>query len=175
MEKSLTIIETRIKKLRERIGYTQNEVAKLLGVSRSLIGVWENGYANVSLKQIIKIATIYKVPLYYILGIIDEINPKIKYSYTAKLDLKFIGSKIKEIRKKEGLTQEKFANKLDTKRSNISYYEIGKIMISSADLKQICETFVYSSDYIIGNTKTCIRRNKLNKIKTKEIKEKIIN
>lgn len=175
MENNLTIIETRIKQLRERIGFTQNELAKLLGVSRSLICLWENGYANVSLKQIIKIASIYKVPLDYILGLIDEIDTNIKYSYTTKLNLKYIGNKIREIRKEAGLTQDKFATKIDTLRSSISYYEIGKMMISTADLKQICETFGYSSDYIIGNTKTCIRRNKITKIKTKAIKEVITN
>ena len=172
---NLTIIEKRIKLMRERIGFTQNELANLLGVSRSLIGLWENGYANISLKQIIKLSAVFKVPLDYILGIIDEIDCNIKYLYIFDLDLNFIGNKIKEIRKNEGLTQDKFASKIDTKRSSISYYEIGKMMMSTADLKQICETFGYSSDYIIGNTKTCIRRNKLNKIKTKDIKEFITN
>ena len=74
-----------------------------------------------------------------------------------------------------GLTQDRFAYKLDTKRSSISYYEIGKMMISTADLKQICETFGVSSDYLIGNTDTFIIRTKLNKIKVKEIKELIGN
>ena len=175
MEKNLTIIEIRMRLLRERIGFTQNELANLLGVSRSLIGIWENGYANISLKQIIKIAAIYKVPLDYILGITNKIDYNIKYTYITKMNLKFIGEKIKEIRKKEGLTQEKFANKIDTKRSSISYYEIGRMMISTADLKQICETFGFSSDYIVGNTKTNIKRKKVNKLKTKNIKEIITN
>jgi len=40
MEENLTIVETRIKLLRNSIGYTQNELTKLLNVSRSLISLW---------------------------------------------------------------------------------------------------------------------------------------
>lgn len=46
-------------------------------------------------------------------------------------------------------------------------------MISTADLKQICETFGVSADYIVGNLSENINRKKKIKIKTKEIKEKI--
>ena len=172
MDENLTVIEYRIKHLRERIGYSQLEVAKKLGVNRSLIALWENGFANISLKQLIKLASIYQVPVDYLLGIINEIDA-FPYAYIQDMDLKRIGEKIKEIRKAHGLTQEKFASKIDTKRSSISYYEIGKMMISSADLKQICETFGVSADYIVGNIDINIKREKKVKIKIKEIKEKI--
>ena len=71
----------------------------------------------------------------------------------------------------EGLTQEEFANKIHSKRSSISYYESGKMMMSSADLKEICNTFGFSSDWCIGNTSICFRREKKSKIKESEIKE----
>jgi len=175
MEENLTIIETRIKAIRERIGLTQNELAKLMHVSRSLICLWEKGYANISLKQIIKLASIYKVPLDYLLGITDKIEKNRNYKYIDKINLIYIGKKLREIRKKEKLTQECFAKKIATKRSSISYYETGKMMISTADLKQICETFGISSDYIIGNTEEWIKREKKEKLKVKEIKEAIAN
>lgn len=82
---------------------------------------------------------------------------------------------LEALEKRATLTQDKFAKKIDTKRSNISYYEIGKMMISTADLKQICETFGVSADYIVGNIDINIKRNKKIKLKTKEIKEKVSN
>ncbi len=174
MDNNLTIIEERLKYLREQKEFTQSEFAKLLGVSRSLICVWENGYANISLRQMIKICAACKVPLDYLLGIIDEYNIK-EYNFINKLDLKYVGDKIREIRKKEHLTQDRFAQKIDTKRSSISYYEIGKMMISTADLKQICETFGVSSDYIVGNIAVLVLREKVTKIKPKDFKEIITN
>ncbi len=172
MEENLTIIEIRLKHLRERTGYSQIEIAQKLNVNRSLIALWENGYANISLKQLIKLSCIYQVPIDYLLGIIDKID-NYPYKYINKINLKYIGIKLKEIRKENNLTQDKFAKKIDTKRSSISYYEIGKMMISTADLKQICETFGISADYIIGNISKKIIRVKKTKLKTKDIKEKI--
>lgn len=176
IEEDLTIIELRIKNLREQYNYTQEDLAKIMDIkNRSLISIWEKGYANIPLNQIIKLASIFKVPLDYLLGIIDNFDNKAKYKYISSLDKKYLGSKIKEIRKNMGFTQDKFAKRLDTKRSSISYYESGKMMISTADLKQICETFGVSSDYLIGNTDTFIIRAKISKIKVKEIRELIAN
>lgn len=174
MDKNVTVIEERIFNIRERIGYTQEELAKKLGVSRSLVNNWENGYANISLKQLIKLAYIYQVPIDYLLGIIEEIDDY-EYHYIDTMDLKSIGLKLKEIRKTNKMTQDKFAQKIDTKRSSISYYEIGKMMISTADLKQICETFGVSADYIVGNINNNITRDKKQKLKVKDIKEKVSN
>ena len=66
MENNTTIIEERIKFIRERIGYTQMEVAKTLGISRSLVSNWELGFVNISLKQLIKLAYLYQVPIDYL-------------------------------------------------------------------------------------------------------------
>ena len=63
MKNNLTIIEERIKNLRNRNMHTQNELAKKMKVSRNLICLWENGYANISLRQIIKYCSIYNVPV----------------------------------------------------------------------------------------------------------------
>ena len=174
MDKNVTVIEERIFNIRERIGYTQEELAKKLGVSRSLVNNWENGYANISLKQLIKLAYIYQVPIDYLLGIIEEIDDY-EYHYIDTMDLKSIGLKLKEIRKTNKMTQDKFAQKIDTKRSSISYYEIGRMMISTADLKQICETFGVSADYIVGNINNNITRDKKQKLRVKDIKEKVSN
>ena len=174
MNNDLTIIEERIRSLRERNMFTQRELASIIGVSRNLICLWENGYANIALKQIIKFCKIYNVSLDYILELSDTTR-EAEYHFIDNLDLVYVGKKIREIRKNSLLTQEKFAKKIDTKRSSISYYEIGKMMISTADLKQICETFGYSADYIVGNTKECIKLPIKEKIKTREIKDYITN
>ena len=74
MDKNITIIEERIYTMRIKMHLTQQELANRLGVSRSLINNWENGFSNISLKQLIKLAYLYQVPIDYLLGIIDEID-----------------------------------------------------------------------------------------------------
>ena len=103
MNKNITIIEERIYSLREKMGYTQQLLADKLQVSRSLINNWENGYANISLKQLIKLASIYQVPIDYLLGIIDDTNI-VGYHFVTDINLKEIGIRIREIRKNDHLT-----------------------------------------------------------------------
>jgi len=167
---NLTIVERRLKSLRLKKHLTQRQAAKVLHVTRHLISEWENGYFDISLSQLVKIASLYSSSLDYILGITDNLNEDYDYLYINKLDLKYVGIKIREIRKKEKLTQEEFASMLFTKRSNISYYEIGKKSITTADLKGICETFGVSADYITGNILEPITREKVKKMKPEEVK-----
>lgn len=169
MDKNLTIIEIRIKFLRDLKGLSQMELAEKLGVSRSVINSWENGYANISLRKLVKLSYFFKVPIDYILGLINEFN-KNDYEFKENLDLKYLGRNIRIIRIIEGLNQREFALKIKTKPSSISYYECGKMSISTADLKDICNTFGFSADWCIGNTLECIRRDVKIKIKPEEIR-----
>lgn len=169
MDKNLTIIEIRIKFLRDLKGLSQMELAEKLGVSRSVINSWENGYANISLRKLVKLSYFFKVPIDYILGLINEFN-KDDYEFKENLDLKYLGRNIRIIRIIEGLNQREFALKIKTKPSSISYYECGKMSISTADLKDICNTFGFSADWCIGNTLECIRRDVKIKIKPEEIR-----
>ncbi len=169
MDKNLTIIEIRIKFLRDLKGLSQLELAKKLGVSRSVINSWENGYANISLRKLVKLSYFFKVPIDYILGLINDFN-KDDYEFRESLDLKYLGRNIRIIRIIEGLNQREFALKIKTKPSSISYYESGKMSISSADLKDICNTFGFSADWCVGNTLECIRRDVKIKIKPEEIR-----
>ena len=57
------------------------------------------------------------------------------------MDQERIGKKIKEIRKKEGLTQEKFAEKYGVTYQAVSKWENGKNIPDIAILKQICEDY----------------------------------
>ncbi len=53
--KNVTVIEVRIKLLRDIKGISQSELAKDLNVSRSLINSWENGYADISLQKLLRL------------------------------------------------------------------------------------------------------------------------
>lgn len=169
---NLTVVEKRIKLLRDLKGLSQYELAHDLGVSQSAVNSWERGYNNIPVNQLVRLSYYYKVPIDYIFGLISKFDRN-DYQFKNELDLKYMGNNLRIIRKLECLTQTEFAEKIKTKFSNISYYESGKRTISSPDLKDICNTFGFSADWVCGNTKTCIRREKKIKIKEEEIREYI--
>ena len=69
------------------------------------------------------------------------------------MDLKKIGSFLKELRKEKGITQEELANILNTTHSTISAYESGKTTILTAFAYEICKRYNISMDYLCGRVK----------------------
>ncbi|SDO66016.1 DNA-binding transcriptional regulator, XRE-family HTH domain [Eubacterium maltosivorans] len=59
----------RIKELREQAGYTQNEIAKKLNLSRSNISQWESGLSVPTLKNALQLKELYGVSLDYLMGL----------------------------------------------------------------------------------------------------------
>ncbi len=86
MDKNVTIVEMRIKFLRDLKGLTQTKLAKELNVTQALITSWENGYANISLKMLVILSHYYQVPVDYILGLTTHFN-KEDYIFIKELDL----------------------------------------------------------------------------------------
>lgn len=59
-----------------------------------------------------------------------------------------IGERIKEIRKRKGYTQQKFAEELGLKQNTIATYEMNKTIPSERTLTDICEKFSVDSDWL---------------------------
>lgn len=69
-------LENRLKILRKENKYTQEDVAKKLGLTKSAYGYYEQGKTVPDAHTISKLANIFDVSTDYILGLTDEKNPK---------------------------------------------------------------------------------------------------
>lgn len=58
-----------IRSLREQAGYSQSELAKKLGVTRSSVNAWESGLSAPTAVYIIELSKLFHVPSDYILGL----------------------------------------------------------------------------------------------------------
>ena len=65
-----------IKKLREKKGYTQNELAEKIGLSESYVIKWENNQTEISFKNLMKICDECNCSLDFLFGRTDYINEK---------------------------------------------------------------------------------------------------
>ena len=62
----------RLKNLREDKDLTQADVAKLLFITQQQYSLYENGYREIPVSMLIKLAEYYNVSVDYILGITDS-------------------------------------------------------------------------------------------------------
>lgn len=62
----------KLRSLREDKGVTQDDVARLLGVSRTAVTYWESGTKRPDLVNLVKLADLYNVSLDYLLGRTDN-------------------------------------------------------------------------------------------------------
>lgn len=75
-----TLLQKRIKALRENMDLTQREYAEALGVSRSTIKGWEAGVNKPEADMLEKMADLHHVPIDFIFG-----RDSLKYLYVAEL------------------------------------------------------------------------------------------
>ncbi len=59
-------IAQRLQELRKRAGYSQEQVAELLGLSRQAVSKWESGQGKPDVDNIVKLTEVYHVSADYI-------------------------------------------------------------------------------------------------------------
>lgn len=62
------MVADKIKSLREQQGFTQSDLAKKLGITRSSVNAWEMGISVPSTQYVVELANIFKVSTDYLLG-----------------------------------------------------------------------------------------------------------
>ncbi len=65
----------------------------------------------------------------------------------------YVGSKIKELRKRSGMTQAELAGKLGISSSAVGMYEQGRREPDNDTMLRLCDVFDISADDLLGQTK----------------------
>ena len=137
-------IGDRIKELRVKHGLTQKDIAALLDVSPSTVGMYEQNRREPDANTIIKISEQFNVSTDYLLG-----NSKENESYGTLLISKF-GILIKQEREQKGISQKEFAEKIGVPANTLCQWETGKREPDYEMLKKIANCLEVSTDYLLG-------------------------
>ncbi len=70
-----------------------------------------------------------------------------------------IGTRIKELRRKRGFTQAYVAHSIGVSRSSVTSWELGNREPNALDVRNLCQLFSVSSDYLCGRTDSCTTIN----------------
>ena len=139
----------RLQEILEKDNIAIASLCKYVGIDRSTLGKYINGYLTIPLKHLEAICKYFDISLDYVFGL----TSLRKYSnYKNNRDTNLLGLRLKELRKNNKLTQEKLAEKLNCTHSIISEYENNKRLISTSHLYMICRKYNISADYLLGKT-----------------------
>lgn len=129
------MLNNNLKYCREELEMTQDELGFVFGVSRKTVAGWENNHDTMPLTKLVKFSNLYKYSLDYIVGLTRKNN---NFKEVKKMNKKNIGSNLKVIRIKLGLTQQQIADECMITQATYSGYETGKYLITSLTLYTIC-------------------------------------
>ena len=135
-----------MKYAREELEMTQKELGYVFGVSQSTIAGWENAIDIIPFNKLIRFCNLYNYSLDYICGFTRR---NIKYD-EIKTDKERIGKKLKELRKKLGLSQQQIADECGLFKSTYGNYEVGRYLINTMNIYIICKTYNISMDWLVG-------------------------
>ena len=65
----------RVRDLREDADFTQESVAKMLGIAQQVYSTYETGKYRFPIDHLIQLASFYKTSIDYLVGLTDERNP----------------------------------------------------------------------------------------------------
>lgn len=92
------MIAERIKFLREKKSYTQTELAKKLGITRSSVNAWEMGISVPSTQYIVELSNMFSVSTDYLLGV--EKTSSIDLAGLTEQDIEIIYSLVEYLKSK---------------------------------------------------------------------------
>lgn len=151
------MFDNNIRYCREELKMTQAELGYIFGVSDSAVRSWETAHDSIPLPKLIKFCNMYDYSLDFVCGLIRN---NIKYGKFTTDKIK-ISKKLKELRNKLGISQQKLSDDCKISQTTYSGYETGNYLISTTNLYYICKTYNISMDWVVGRTNI----SKINKIK----------
>lgn len=159
----------RLRQLRKFNNYTTDEVANLLGITRTAYVNYESGIRKPNIDKFIMLSKIYNTSVDYLLGLTNIDNNKTFVDNTLANNF---SERLKIIRKNMGLKQQDVADMLQMDRSSYAGYEIGKSKPPLEKLIEIANYFNVPLDYLTGRN---FNENMIDISKNEELVFKINN
>ncbi len=139
----------KMKEIRIENKIMQKDIANYLGISSITYSHYETEDTTIPIKHLYNFCNYFNVSLDYILNLT---NKKSNNFNNQKLNKITSGSRLKEFRKEQKLTQGKLASVINSDKTVICAYEKGKNIIATPFLYTICKKYNISADYLLGRT-----------------------
>ena len=135
---------------REELDLKQKDIAELFNVHFTTVSGWETGKDTIPIERLVEYANRFNYSLDYLFGLTKQNE---KY-LPLVLDLDVIAKNLRNIRKKNNLTQDQLAKKMNTTQASYSHYENATNMIPTVFLYNLTKIYKpFSIDALLGRKK----------------------
>ena len=148
MKKKFT---SNIKNLRKEFNVSQHQLSKEIGYSHSIISNWESGTRTPCADAIIILSRYFQVSTDYVLKLSDD-NTMLHRFDDLNADMSILMMRLKELRLKSKLSQDRLAEKTGISQSALSNWEIGKGIPTSTAIITLARFFEVTTDYLLGES-----------------------
>ena len=143
----IIMYKNRLKEIREENNIKQYELSKILGFSREVYGNFERENTTIPIKHLNTLCSYFNCSLDYLFGF----SNKKRYSnLKTDINLDLMRERLRELRKKEQLTQKELAIKINIAPSTLGDYERKAKIIATPFVYDICKKYHISADYLLG-------------------------
>lgn len=144
------MIVKNLRESREMLDLKQKDIAEYFKVNFSTVSGWETGKDTIPIKRLIEYANHYNYSLDYLFGLTRTNTPYLPL----KIDLDLISKNLRLLRKKNKMTQEEVAAKINTIQPSYAHYENSVYLIPTTFLYSLTEIYKpFSIDELLGRKK----------------------
>lgn len=138
----------RLQQYRKEGGFSQEGLAKQIGVSRQAISKWESGAGFPDLEKTILLCRLFGCTADELLNPEAE-NGAAGESGALTADAGTIGKNVKSLRTGRGISQEEFAERLNVSRQSVSKWETGSALPKTETLVQMLDILRCPADALL--------------------------
>lgn len=140
----------RIVELRKRQGLTQAELARAMGISRSALSLYEIEKREPDIETLSKLASLFNVPVGYILGNEHEVIDYANYTMdTPEFAFNF-KMRVRDLMAEQKMSEDDFAKRTGFHTDEKDSYLYGNKIPSIEDLIKISKALNVSTDYLLN-------------------------
>lgn len=133
--------------IRKHFGLSQVQFATKINKSPSFISNVETGKSEISESTVNTVCSVFGINKSWLASGTGEMFAE--GHSVAEADKETVGARIKEVRKREKLTQEQFGKAIGYSKMQIYYVEVGKVTPSNDFLRSASDTFNVSYEWLL--------------------------
>ncbi len=147
MQEEIMYIYDRFKIIRKYFGLSQSQFAQKINRSPGFISNVETGRSEISESTVHSVCTAFGINETWLVSGNGEMFADGRE--VAEADKVGVGRRIKEVRKREKLTQEQFGKAIGYSKMQIHYVEAGKVIPSNDFLRRASDAFHVSYEWLL--------------------------